>query len=139
MRTIGYALRMAEKFYDKNTYDHVINVGIYISENNMIPGNIRNKCIALAIMHDLIEDTEYTYEDMKKKGFSEHFIKCIELLTKPKEMNYTDYIKKIKANREEYPEAWWVKLMDMKDHLSRTETLTDKLKEKYLAALPHLL
>ncbi|MDF2885564.1 MAG: hypothetical protein K0R54_6138, partial [Clostridiaceae bacterium] len=28
---------------------------------------------------------------------------------------------------------------DMKDHLAQTETLTDKLKEKYLKALPYLL
>lgn len=139
MRTVSYALRIAEKYYDKKTYDHSINVGIYISGNAMIPGHIRDRCLALAIMHDLIEDTEYTYEDMKKKGFSEHFIKCMELLTKPNDMNYIDYVKEIKANREKYPEAWWVKLMDMKDYLSRTETLTDRLKEKYLAALPYLL
>ena len=38
-----------------------------------------------------------------------------------------------------YPEVYWVKIADMKDHLAQTDTLTDKLKEKYIEALPYLL
>ena len=40
---------------------------------------------------------------------------------------------------KDYPEVYWVKIADMRDHLEQTDTLTDKLKEKYLAALPYLL
>lgn len=47
--------------------------------------------------------------------------------------------KKIKEEYKNYPEAYWVKLADMKDHLAQTDTLTDKLKDKYLTALPYLL
>ena len=35
--------------------------------------------------------------------------------------------------------AWWVKIADMKDHLAQRDTLTEKLRDKYLEALPHLL
>ena len=51
----------------------------------------------------------------------------------------SEYIKNIKENMVLYPEVYWVKIADMKDHLAQTDTLTDKLKEKYIEALPYLL
>jgi hypothetical protein len=87
-------------------------------------------------MHDLIEDTEYTGSELP-----ENFYKALKLLTKPKEQDYIEYIKNIKdtSNTDWRICAYWVKLADMKDHLAQTDTLTDKLKEKYLNALPYLL
>lgn len=41
---------------------------------------------------------------------------------------------------EEWCQAvYWVKIADMKDHLSQKETLTERLKEKYLEGLVILL
>lgn len=88
-------------------------------------------------MHDLIEDTKYS-----SGGFGaeySYFEECLNLLTRPKDMDYLKYIKKIRDFSNIRPEAYWVKMADMKDHLSQTETLTDNLKEKYLKALPYLL
>lgn len=64
---------------------------------------------------------------------------CLQLLTKDKDCTYEEYIKHIKEEYPYYPKAYWVKLADMKDHFCQTETLTDKLKEKYLTAIPYLL
>lgn len=50
-----------------------------------------------------------------------------------------DYIKNLNNKSDEYPEAYWVKLADMKNHLAQTATLTYKLKGKYLEALSYLL
>ena len=62
------------------------------------------------------------------------------MLTRDKEkVSYEAYLSNLKSNYNSYPEAYWVKMADMKDHLSETETLTDELKEKYLKALPCLL
>ena len=60
-------------------------------------------------------------------------------MTKENEQNYVEYIDAIKSSADKCQEAYWVKIADMKDHLSQTDTLTDKLKKKYLAALAHLL
>lgn len=136
MSLIGYAMRMAKEYYDEKTYTHAARVAQYVAENNLIPDDKMDDCIALAWMHDLLEDTNYTLVGIE---LSEEFDYCLELLTKSKDMNYIEYIKKIKDNYIDFPEAYWVKLADMKDHLAQTETLTDKLKEKYLAALPYLL
>ena len=133
---MSYALKMAKKYYSKEGYDHAIRVMQYVADNEMIPAEYRDDCLVLAVMHDLIEDTEYL-----GNALPENTSKALNLLTKPKDEDYTEYIKKIRDTS--YINwrmcAWWVKLADMKDHLAQTETLTDKLKEKYLTALPYLL
>lgn len=133
---VSYALRVAKEYYDKSTYDHAIRVAQFVADNRMIPGECIEECIALAIMHDLKEDTLYKGDELPK-----NFEEALELLTKPQNMSYVDYLQDIKDNTNTSSGecAWWVKIADIKDHLSQTETLTDKLKEKYLAALPYLL
>lgn len=134
---ISYALWLAKEFYPKDKYDHALRVMQNVIKNVMIPFEYKEDCIALAIMHDLIEDTEYTGTELP-----ENMRHALNVLTKPKNMDYIDYIKNIKdcAMYTDWGAcAWWVKLADMKDHLAQTETLTDKLKEKYLKALPYLL
>lgn len=135
MNMIGYALTMAKKFYDKDTYAHAMRVATYIAENPIIDDENMEDCIALGIMHDLLEDTEYSSDGITDS----HFKNCLELLTKPNDMDYINYIKNIKECSETNPEAYWVKLADMKDHLVEEDTLTDRLKEKYFKALPYLL
>jgi len=134
MNLIGYAMRMAKEYYDEATYGHAARVAQYVSENNMIPEDRLEDCIALAWMHDLLEDTDYN-----ANGLPNHMYDCLQILTKPESEDYISYIKKIKKQANNYREAYWVKLADMKDHLLQTETLTEKLKEKYLMALPYLL
>lgn len=133
---VSTALRIAKEYYAKSTYDHAVRVMGYVAENETIPYEYREECLALAIMHDLMEDTDY-----KPFGLPENFVKALRLLTKPEDMDYIAYIKQIKnTGYTNYGWcAWWVKLADMKDHLAQKETLTEKLKDKYLAALPELL
>lgn len=133
---VSFALQMAKEYYPEIKYNHAMRVMQYVAENDMIPNEYKDECISLAIMHDLIEDTEYT-----GSGLPENFYKALLLLTKPKDKDYIEYIKDIKnvGNTNWRMCAYWVKLADMKDHLAQTDTLTDKLKDKYLKALPYLL
>lgn len=136
MSLIAYAMRMTKEYYDEKTYAHATRVAQYVAENNLIPESKMDNCIALAWMHDLQEDTNWSgsfsseYEQVEK---------CLDCITKPKDMDYIEYIKRIRKWADTRQEAYWVKLADMKDHLAQTETLTDKLKEKYLTALPYFL
>lgn len=135
MSLIAYALRMAKQYYKPDTYEHALRVASYVADNAIIPGNLMDTCISLAIMHDLIEDTHYAeFENIPnelKDGLS--------IISKNKDTDYNDYVRYIANNKFCCPEAYFVKLADMKDHLTQTETLTDKLRDKYLAALPYLL
>ncbi len=57
--SIAFALQMAKKYYPKDKYDHAMRVMQYVADNDMIPYGDKDNCVALAIMHDLIEDTDY--------------------------------------------------------------------------------
>lgn len=133
---LSYALRVAKKYYPKDKYDHAIRVMQYVADNEMIPQQYREDCLVLAVMHDLLEDTEYI-----GNALPENTNKALNLLTKPKGKDYIEYIKEIRDTLHINWRmcAWGVKLADMKDHLAQTETLTEKLRDKYLAALPYLL
>lgn len=132
------AVHAARQYYDKETFDHAKRVADYTSDNDAIPVDIRNECWAVAMMHDLIEDTDY--EPYELYPDYEVAYKALWLLTNT-DMKYDEYCKKIHdSTRTRYGQiAWFVKLADIKDHLILKDTLTDRLKEKYLSGLRYLL
>lgn len=89
----------------------------------------------VAMLHDLLEDTEYTEADLRKEGFSEKVIAAVVCLTKTEGEAYTDYVERICRNKL----AARVKLADLTDNmdLNRLPGLTPKdfqRLEKYLRA-----
>ena len=69
----------------------------------------------VGVLHDLLEDTKMTSQDLVNEGFNSDIIAAIELLTKnPTEKDYTIYIKKIKTN----PIAIQVKINDLTDNMN---------------------
>jgi hypothetical protein len=68
----------------------------------------------VAVMHDLVEDTPVTLEQLREKGFSDSVLNAVDLVTHTDDVTYEDYIVKIKAN----PIAREVKLADLKDNTS---------------------
>ena len=63
-------------------------------------------CVAL--LHDVVEDTDVTLEDLKEE-FPLAVVEAVELLTHKKETRYSDYIERLKSN----PVAKKVKLADI--------------------------
>ena len=134
--TLDEALKIALKYYDKETFGHAVRVMKYVSANSVIPDKYKNACRCLALMHDLLEDTDYDPSKLPK-----NFRKALSLLTKPDDMDYDTYCQRFHYyNYVPFGKcAWYVKLADMKDHLEQVETLTPRLKEKYLSGLRYLL
>ena len=92
--------------------------------------------VIVALLHDVVEDTDYTLEDIRVMGFPEQVIEALALMTHDKSVPYMDYVEKIKNN----PIAKAVKLADLKHNsdLSRLDIIDEKaLKrvEKYAAAM----
>lgn len=134
---MSMVIELAQKNYDKKTYEHAMRVAHFIEGNELIPDHLKSFCVKLAICHDLIEDT-----DVSLGFFTGDFQLALDAITKPEKEMYKSYIKYIKGldMREEWCQAvYWVKIADMKDHLSQKETLTERLKEKYLEGLAILL
>lgn len=71
-----------------------------------------------ALLHDTIEDTSLTIEEISSYGFKQEIIDALVLLTRTAGMDYFDYIKGLKKN----PLAVKVKLADLK-HNSDDERL----------------
>lgn len=136
---LSYAYNTAKEYYDENTFHHVKRVAYLVQQNDRIKPEEQNNCIALALMHDLLEDTSYDISELDKYDVDDNFKICLRLLTKDKHFPYTYYIINIRNHMEKYPNAFWVKLADIEDHLLQSETLTDRLKEKYLKAIPYFV
>ena len=54
------------------------------------------ECI-VALLHDIVEDTEITFEDLNKE-FAYDVIEALKLLTYDKKIDYIEYINRIKKN-----------------------------------------
>jgi (p)ppGpp synthase/HD superfamily hydrolase len=90
----------------------------------------------VALLHDVVEDTPYTLEDLAKLGFDRPIIDAIALMTHADDVDYMDYVRAIKEN----PIARAVKLADLRHNsdLSRMDTVDEKAlarRKKYLEAL----
>ena len=94
----------------------------------------------VAVMHDIVEDTEITLNDLQNEGFTKKVIDAIECVTKRKGEDYESFIDRISQNSL----ATKVKLADLEDNmdLSRLSEVTDKdleRLEKYKKAKECLL
>ena len=90
----------------------------------------------VALLHDVIEDTDYTIEDLINLGFDKTVTDAIALLTHDNDTDYMEYVAKIKNN----PIAKAVKLADLRHNsdLSRLNVITEKAlkrREKYQKAI----
>lgn len=90
----------------------------------------------VALLHDVVEDTEYTLDDIRTMGFSDSVIAALALLTHDENTEYMEYVTAIKKN----PIATAVKLADLRHNsdLSRLDTVDEKAEKrrgKYLAAI----
>ena len=57
------------------------------------------KAKIVPLLHDVIEDSEYTLDDLKDNGFTEEIIEAVPAITKDKNMSYDDYLNRVKGNR----------------------------------------
>ena len=93
----------------------------------------------VAVLHDIVEDTDISLDDLRNEGFSEKVVSAVECLTKQDGENYDSYIERISFN----PLAVKIKLADLEDNsdLTRLPEVTDKdleRIEKYDKALEKL-
>jgi (p)ppGpp synthase/HD superfamily hydrolase len=66
----------------------------------------------IGLMHDLIEDTSVTLEELRQQGFSEEIVHAVSLLTRTADIGYAEYVIRLKENAL----AKQVKLADLRDN-----------------------
>ena len=94
----------------------------------------------VAVMHDIVEDSEISLDDLRNEGFSDEILSAIECVTKKDGEDYDAFIERIAQN----PLAIKVKLADLEDNmdLTRLSKVTEKdleRVEKYKLAKQQLL
>ncbi len=92
-----------------------------------------------ALLHDIVEDTGMTFEELRSMGFSERVVNALRYLTHEDGVDYYDYVRHIAEN----PLALQVKLADLRHNadLTRLTTVTEKdlrRAEKYRRCIAYL-
>ena len=84
--------------------------------------NVEQKIVG--VLHDVVEDSDWTFEMLEEEGFAPAIIEALKCVTKLSEgEDYDDFISRFMTN----PLAVKVKLYDIEDNLdvSRLDSLTD--------------
>jgi len=89
----------------------------------------------VAVLHDVVEDTGRTFDDLRKLGYSEEVIAALDCVTKREGESYERFVERASAN----PVARKVKIADIEDNMDvrRLTGIDQKDFErmtKYLAA-----
>ena len=115
MITIEDALRIAieahegQKDLDGNPVIlHPLTVGL--------AGNNREEIVA-GLLHDVVEDTDFTFEELLKRGVDESIVDALRLLTHSKDIPYNEYVEHIAQSGNDV--AIHVKYNDLCHNLKR--------------------
>ena len=78
--------------------------------------------ICVALLHDVMEDSDYTVDDIRAIGMPDRVIEALLLMTHDESVPYRDYV----ANLSNNPLARTVKIADLRHNsdLTRLDTIT---------------
>lgn len=112
-------------------------VPYYFHPTYVAEGMTDEDTTVVALLHDVVEDTEYTIEMLREEGFTEKQLTALDCITHRDSETYFDYVRRVKDNEV----AKAVKFKDLEHNmdLSRIKNPTEKdynrIKNKYEKAL----
>lgn len=138
MSTLARAIALAAQYHEGQT-DKGGRPYIFHPLRLMLKALTEEEQI-VAVLHDTIEDTDLTLDDLRREGFSDEIVEAIDRLSRRDDETYHEFILRIKENRL----AARVKILDIQDNmdLTRIKKPSDKDRkrlEKYSRALDTLL
>lgn len=68
----------------------------------------------VAVLHDVVEDTDWTLESLRTRGFSEEILTAIDCVTNRSGESYEEFIERVRTN----PIAREVKIADLEDNMN---------------------
>lgn len=142
-------VELAIKKYSKKSLDHAFRVASYAKEMSIDEDWTKEYSevfFLIGLLHDIIEDTDLTLDQLKKFFTSktkyslewiETIIEAVDTLTQKEGESYDDYMSRIFEVND--PVALLVKKADFKDHFAQSKTLTVKLLKKYAPYVPKFM
>ncbi len=84
----------------------------------------------VAVLHDVIEDSDITARDLRKKGYPKRIVDAVDALSKRKGERYKSYLKRVSKSKL----ATRVKLEDLTDNMNyrRPQTVTARDRDRLL-------
>jgi (p)ppGpp synthase/HD superfamily hydrolase len=67
-----------------------------------------------AVLHDVVEDTDWTLERLREEGFSEEVLAAVDCLTHRDGESYQAFVERVRTN----PIARQVKIADLEDNMN---------------------
>jgi (p)ppGpp synthase/HD superfamily hydrolase len=67
----------------------------------------------VALLHDVIEDSDYTLDDLREQGYNEEIVEAVDAISKREGEDYFDFVKRAIA----HPLARRVKQGDLEDNM----------------------
>lgn len=126
---------MKERAFElvEDVFRGVVDKGgnFYINHLIKVASKVKgDKDKTIALLHDIIEDTDLTKEDLVSMGFGEDIVESVVVLSRKNGETYSNFIKRIIDSKN--ISAIRVKLADLEDNmdLSRITKPTDKDKER---------
>lgn len=102
----------------------------YITHPEVVASKfIDEKLKCIAILHDVLEDSEIPAQDLLKEGVDVNIIVVVEILTRKKDESYKDYILRVMEDVD----ATKIKIEDIKHNL--LDLKQGSLRDKYELAL----
>jgi (p)ppGpp synthase/HD superfamily hydrolase len=81
----------------------------------------------VGVLHDVVEDSETSLDDLRQMGYSEQVVKALDHLTRRADETYEQFVKRTAS----HPLARRIKLADLEDNMDirRYPSLNDKIIE----------
>ena len=82
----------------------------------------------VAMLHDVVEDTDITLDDLRRGGYPAEVVEAVDLVTRREGESYEAFIERLAP----HPIARLVKLADLEDNMdtSRLPGITEKTRER---------
>ncbi len=84
-----------------------------------------------AVLHDLIEHSGWTLEQLRDEGFPVEVVDAVEALTRRPDESYDDYVQRVGGR----PLGRLIKVLDLEDNIQRTRNVSQTPDE--LARVDH--
>lgn len=96
---------------------HCLKVCYYLKTDD-------HELMCAAVLHDVIEDTDATYQDLKDIGMSDRVIDCVRRLTKVPGETHQEYLNKVMESSD----SMRVKMADLRHNsdIRRLKGVTEK-------------
>mgnify|MGYP003122851520 FL=1 len=125
-KAISKIAHRGQKYGDHDYFSGHIEVVVENLERDA--GKTTYKDVAVAYLHDVLEDTTFTAQDLLDLGVGSHIVETVSFLTRRDEI-YTDYINRLSTDRS----AALVKRADLRANLEAPGS--ESLKSRYIKAL----